>query len=53
MASTSVPKTERRQTARELALKEAIDRFNHELMDDEERLQVLDRIKRLKKTLAS
>jgi hypothetical protein len=52
MATTSVPKAERLQTARAYALKEAIDRFNHELMDDEERQLLLDRIRRLRKALA-
>jgi hypothetical protein len=47
MATTSVPKAERLRTVRTLALKEAIDRFNHELMDDEERQLLLDRIRRL------
>jgi hypothetical protein len=46
------PKAERLRTARALALKEAIERFNRELMDDEERMILLDRIKRLKKSLA-
>ncbi len=53
MASISVPKTERLQNARALALKEAKDRYNNELLDDEERLLVLERIKRLQKLLAS
>jgi hypothetical protein len=48
MATTSVPKAERLRTVRALALKEAIDRYNHEFMDNEERLLLLDRIKRLK-----
>jgi hypothetical protein len=51
MASTSVPKTERLRTARTHALKEAEERFNHELMDDEERMILLDRIRRLKRSL--
>ena len=51
--TTSVPKAERLRIAREHSLKEAIDRFNHELLDDEERMLLLDRIKRLKKSLAS
>jgi hypothetical protein len=45
------PKTERLRTARELALKEAIERFNHELSDDEERMLLLDRIKRLRRAV--
>ena len=46
-------KAERLRTARALALKEATDRYRHELMDHEERLLVLERIKRLRKSLAS
>jgi hypothetical protein len=48
MATTSVPKAERLRTVRALALKEAIDRYNNELMSDEERQLLLDRIKRLR-----
>jgi hypothetical protein len=32
-------------------LREATHRFNHELMDDEERLMLLDRIKRIRRQL--
>ena len=32
-------------------LQEAVDRFNHELLDDEERQELLDRIKRLRRQL--
>jgi hypothetical protein len=46
MATTSVPKAER---LRRIALKEAIDRFNNELMSDVERQLLLDRIRRLRK----
>jgi hypothetical protein len=53
LSTTSVPKTERLRIARIHALKEAIDRFNHELLDYEERMILLDRIRRLKKSLAS
>jgi hypothetical protein len=49
MASTSVPKTERRIAA---ILKEAEERFRHELMDDEERLLLADRIRKLRIRLA-
>jgi hypothetical protein len=52
MATTSLPKSERQRTARALALKEATNRCNHELMDEEKRL-LLDRIRRLRKSLAS
>ena len=51
MDSTSVPKTERLRTARAHALKEAIARFNNELMDDEERMLLLDRIRRLRRAV--
>ena len=53
MDTTSVPKVERLRVARALALEEATERFNNELLDDEERLEILARIKRLKKALAS
>jgi hypothetical protein len=33
-------------------LREATQRFNHELLPDEERMVLLDRIKRLRKRLA-
>jgi hypothetical protein len=49
MATTSVPKAKRLTNARALALKEATQRFNHEMMSDEERQLLLDRIKRLRK----
>ncbi len=39
--------------ARRTVLREAVQRFNHELMDDEERQMLLDRIKRLRKTLGT
>jgi hypothetical protein len=53
LSTTSVPKTERLRIARKHALEEAIERFDNELMDDEERMVLLDRIRRLKKSLAS
>jgi len=34
-------------------LREAVERFNHELLDDEERQLLLDRIRRLRRKLAS
>ena len=52
MATTSVPKAERLRNARTLALKEAMDRYNHEILGVEERLMLLERIKRLRKALA-
>ena len=50
MATTSVPKARERM---HLVLKEAEERYAHELMDEEERLLLADRIIRLKKKLAS
>jgi len=52
MATASVPKAERIRKAREHALKEAEERHRHELMDDEERQVLGDRIRRLRKALA-
>jgi len=51
MATTSVPKEERLRIARTHAVKEAIARFNRELLDDEERMLLLDRIRRLRRAL--
>jgi predicted Fe-S protein YdhL (DUF1289 family) len=34
---------------RRTILREAVERFNHELLDDEERQLLLDRIKRLRR----
>ena len=45
----------RQETKREISrtiLREAVNRFNNELMDDEERQLLLDRIKRLRKALS-
>ena len=41
-----------RDETRRTILREATQRFNNELMDDEERQFLLDRIKRLRKALA-
>ncbi len=51
MATTSLPKDKARRMERILA--EAIERYEHELLPDEERILLLDRVKRLRKTLAS
>ena len=48
MATTSV--VDERRIRR--ILEEAIERFNHELLDDQERQLLWDRIRRLQKTLA-
>ena len=50
MAAPSVPEARERI---HLVLKEAEERFAHELLDDEERLVLHDRIIRLKKKLAT
>jgi SpoVK/Ycf46/Vps4 family AAA+-type ATPase len=47
VTNVSVPNAERLR----LILKEATTRFNHELMDDEERQLLLDRIRRLRRRL--
>ena len=41
MATTSLPKAKRLRNARTLALKEAMDRYNHEILGVEERLMLL------------
>jgi hypothetical protein len=38
-----------RDEVKRTVLREAVDRFNHELLDDEERQLLLDRIKRLRR----
>ena len=50
MIASSVPEHLTQERMRTI-LREAVERFNHELMDDEERQELLARIKRLKKTL--
>jgi hypothetical protein len=37
--------------ARRTALREAVDRYDHELLDDEERVLLQDRIRRLRRQL--
>jgi hypothetical protein len=49
----TVPKAERLRRVRARAYEEALQRYSNELMDDEERMLLLDRIRRLKKSLAS
>ncbi len=53
MASTTLPKAERLRRARARAYEEALARYSNELMDDEERQLLWDRIKRLQRALAS
>ena len=47
MANTSVLKAERLRTI----LREATERYNRELLDDEERQLLLDRIRRIRRQL--
>ena len=53
MAAPSVPEARSARRRMIYALKEAEERFAHELLDDEERLVLHDRIIRLKKKLAA
>jgi hypothetical protein len=48
----SLPKAERVRRARALAYEEALERYNHELLDVEERCELLSRIKRLGRAIA-
>jgi Lhr-like helicase len=52
MDTKTILENAERDEARRTILREAIDRFNHELMDDEERMLLLDRIKKLRIRLA-
>ena len=49
MDTTTIPKVERIRKARAVALKEAVERYNHADMGTEERLLLLERIRRLRK----
>jgi hypothetical protein len=51
MARRSVLQDAVPNEVRRTILREATHRFNHELMDDEERLMLLDRIKRIRRQL--
>ena len=53
MANASVPKERPARKRMLLTLMEAEERFAHELLDDEERLVLRERIIRLKKKLAA
>ena len=52
-ATTTLPKAERLRRARARAYEEALQRYSHELLDDEERQLLWDRIQRLQRALAS
>ena len=53
MDTTRILENAERDEARRTILREAVSRFNNELMDDEERMLLLDRIKRLRKALGA
>jgi hypothetical protein len=52
MATKRILHQETKREVQRTVLREATQRFNHELLDDEERMLLLDRIKRLRKALA-
>jgi hypothetical protein len=51
MAKERILRQETKREIKRTVLREATQRFNHELMDDEERLLLLDRIKRLRRNV--
>lgn len=51
MTTKSLAEEKTRRMERILA--EAVERYEHELLDDEERMLLLDRIRRLRKKLAA
>lgn len=51
MTTKSLPKDKARRIERILV--EAVERYRHKLLDDEERMLLLDRIRRLRKKLAA
>lgn len=53
MASTTIPKDRPARLRMVLILKEAEERYRHEIMGEEERLMLHERVIRLKKKLAA
>jgi len=51
MAKHRIPRSALSDEVRRTTLREAEDRYRNELMDDEERQLLLDRIRRLRKTV--
>ena len=51
MASRRILQNALTDEARRTVLREAVERFNHQLADDEERQLLLDRIRRLRRQL--
>ena len=52
MAETRILRQSLRDEVKRTILREAETRYRHELMDDEERQRLLDRIRRLRQALA-
>jgi hypothetical protein len=52
MATKKILRGAVRDEVRRTVLREAVERFNNGLLDDEERMLLLDRIRRLRKALA-
>ncbi len=52
VSKTRILRQSLRDEVKRTILREATQRFNHELMDDEERMLLLDRIKRLRRGLS-
>jgi len=51
MAEHRILRQSLRDEVRRTVLREAVDRFNHELMDDEERQLLLDRVLKIRREL--
>jgi hypothetical protein len=51
MDTTRILENGKRDEVKRTILRESVNRFNNELLDDDERQLLLDRIKRLKKSL--
>ena len=51
MDTTRILEKAERDEARRTILREAVTRFNNELLDDEERMLLLDRIRRIRRRL--
>jgi hypothetical protein len=52
MDTKRIPRKHYRDEVRRVVLREAEERYRHELMGDAERLMLLERIKRLRRTLS-
>ena len=52
MAKIKIPRRALHDEVRRTILRESLERYRNELLPDEERMLLLDRIKRLRKALA-